>query len=103
MLFIALTTCSRNVEVEDKQFGLLRAVPGANCADELGGRGADAPHDAAGTARGEFNQVPNELAGANVPQLDGAVIRRRDHKAVAGLQAGHRRLVLIRPCTKINE
>lgn len=103
MLFIALATCSGNVEIEDKQLGLLRAVPRANCANELGGRSADPPHDAAGPARGELDQVPDELAGADVPELDGAVVRRRDHKPVAGLQAGHCRLVLVRPCTQIRK
>lgn len=103
MLFIALTTRTGDVEVEDEQFGLLRAVPGANCAYELGGRGADPPNDAAGPARGELDQVPDELAGADVPQLDGAVVGGRDHKAIAGLQAGHCRLVLVGPCTQISK
>lgn len=75
MLFITLTTCTGNVEVEDQQFGLLGAVPGANCADELSGRGANTPNNAAGSARGELDQVANKLAGADVPQFNGAVVR----------------------------
>lgn len=98
MLFVALAAGAGHVEVEHEQLGLLGAVARAHGADELGGGGPDAPHHAARPARAQLHQVADELAGAHVPQLHGAVVRRRDHEPVARLQARYRRLVFVGPC-----
>lgn len=98
MLFVALPARAGHVEVEHEEFRLLGAVAGADRANEFGGGGADTPHYAAGTAGAELYQVAYELARAYVPQLHRAVVRGRDHEAVARLQTGHRRLVLVWPC-----
>lgn len=74
MLFVALATGAGHVEVEHQQLGLLGAVAGPDGAYELGGGGPDAPHDAARPTRPQLHQVADELAGAHVPQLDGAVV-----------------------------
>ena len=36
------------------------------------------------------------LTGLDVPELDGAVVGRGDHELGVELEAGHRRLVLVR-------
>lgn len=74
MLFIALATGAWEVEVEDEELGLLRTVAGADGADELGRRGSDAPHHAAGPTRPQLDEVADEFARAHVPQLHGAVV-----------------------------
>lgn len=98
MLFVALPTGAGHVEVQHEQLGLLGAVARAHRAYQLGGRGPDAPHDAPRAARAQLHEVAYELAGAHVPQFHGAVVRRRDDEAVARLQAGYRRLVLVGAC-----
>ena len=37
------------------------------------------------------------LTGLDVPQFDGAIVGGGDHKLGVELEAGHRRLVLVRP------
>lgn len=96
MLFVALATCTGNVEVEDEEFGFLGAVARADGANELGGGGPDPPDDAPGAPGAQLHQVADKLTGTEVPELDGAIVGRRYHEAVARLQARHRRLVLVR-------
>jgi len=62
------------VEVENHELGLLGAVAGAHGADQLGGVGSDAPDDAAGATAFQGDQISNELACLNIPQLDRSII-----------------------------
>ena len=50
------------VKVQDEQLGLLRPVPGAHGAHQLGGARPYPPHHAAGTAGVEGDQVSDELS-----------------------------------------
>ena len=42
----------------------------------------------------------DKLTGLDVPELDGAVVGGGDHELGVELEAGHRRLVLVRTWTK---
>ncbi len=83
------------VKVQDEELRLLRPVAGPDGADELRPGRLDAPDDAARAARLEHDQVAHKLAGANVPQLDGAVVGRGDDEVAVELEARHGRLVLV--------
>ena len=70
------------VEVEQNELGLFDAHARANRTHELVVMHADAPHDTASTATLQRQQVAYELARLQVPQLDRAVVRRRDDELV---------------------
>lgn len=55
----------------------------------------DSPNNATGSARLQCNQIPNELSGLHVPQLDRAIVRARDDEPRIKLQTSNRRLVLV--------
>lgn len=92
-----------HVKVQHQQLGLLCAVAAAHRAHQLGVGGADAPHHAAAAPALQRHQVPDELAGFQVPQLHGAIVRAGDDKVLVELEAGDGALVLVGPWKKQQE
>lgn len=78
------------VEVQHEQLGLLRPVPGAHGAHELGGAGADPPDHAPRAPGVQSHQVPDKLTCSHVPEFDSAVIAAGNHKLVIKLQTRDR-------------
>ena len=61
LLLLRLLRRRPSVEVEDEELRLFGAVPRPDSADQLGVVGADPPHHAAASARGQRHQVADEL------------------------------------------
>lgn len=89
-----------HVKVQHQQLGFLGAVAAAHSTHQLGVGGPDAPHNTAAAAALQGDQVTDELARLQVPQLNGAVIRAGDDKVLVELEARHGALVLVRTWRK---